>query len=131
MVRGMVLYIICFNPCGMNILIGHNTSKPLSKTFVTGRVNLRGVDYIYLVSSRLSTFNNIGPLGESSILKKIIVGDTGYGELVQDMTCNTQDYTDVSRGSLRSIDIKLVYPDGTDVDLHGSTFSFSLLFVRI
>ena len=117
--------------CSMNGLIGHNTSKPLGKTFVTGYVNLRGVDYIYLVSSRLSTFNNIGPLGESSILKKIIVGDTGYGELVKDMTCNTQDYTDVSRGSLRSIDIKLVYPDGTDVDVHGSTFSFSLLFVRI
>jgi hypothetical protein len=119
------------NPCSMNGLIGNVTSKPLSKTFVTGYVNLRGVDYIYLVSSRLSTFNNIGPLGESSILKKIVVGDVNYGELIKDMTCSTQDYTDVSRASLRSIDIKLVYPDGTDVDLCGSTFSFSLLFVRI
>ena len=119
------------NPCSMNVLIGHHTSKPLGKTFVTGYVNLRGVDYIYLVSSRLSTFNNLGPLGEGTILKKIIVGDVEHGSLIKDTSCNNSDYTDVSRASLRTIDIKLIYPDGADVDLHGSTFSFSLLFVRI
>ena len=120
-----------FDASSMNILIAHVTSKPMSKTFTTGYVNLKGVDYIYMVSSRLSTFNNLGPLGEGTILKKIIVGDVEHGTLIKDTSCNTSDYTDVSRSSLRSIDVKLVYPDGSDVDLHGSAFSFSLLFIKL
>jgi len=49
--------------------------------FNSGVVDLVAIHSLYLTSSTLSTYNNIGPRGERNILKKI-VSSSQFGDLI-------------------------------------------------
>jgi hypothetical protein len=104
----------------------HTTSTP----FYTGVVDLIGIHTIYITSSSLTTYNNIGSRGERNILKKVLCS-VGFGELILENTFLDKDYTDVSNRPLKTLDFRVVDVYGNDVDLNGGHVSFSLLFIDI
>lgn len=98
--------------------------------FNSGVVDLIAIHSLYITSSTLSTYNNVGPRGERNILKKI-VSSAQFGDLIIQDTWLDSDYTDVSNRPLKLIDFKLVDVYGNVIDLNGGSISFSLLFVNI
>jgi hypothetical protein len=69
----------------------------------------------------------VGPQGERDIIKKVTV--TGNAnEIMYDNYLNAEDFFDVSRQTLRSLNFKLVDVYGNVANLHGQNFSFSLVF---
>lgn len=123
------------NPQSLNSVLRNDNNIPLQiysavTPFVSGIVDLLGIHTLYIVSSSLSTYNNIGPRSERNILKKVIC-NAGFGELIVDTFINESDYTDVSDRVLKQIDFKLTDTYGNLVDLNGSNWSFSIVFIKI
>ena len=85
---------------------------------------------LYLTSSTMSTYNDIGPRGERNILKKL-VSSAQFGDLIIQDTWLDSDYTDVSNRPLELIDFELVDVNGNVIDLKGGSMSFSWLFINI
>ena len=104
----------------------YNNNNP----FNSGVVDLIAIHTLYITSSTLSTYNNIGPRGERNILKKI-VSSSQFGDLIIQDTWLDSDFTDVSNRPLKIIDFKLVDVYGNVIDLNGGSISFSLLFINI
>ena len=109
----------------INNMFQYNINNP----YISGVVDLISIHSLYLTSSNLSTYNNIGPRGERNILKKIIC-NVGFGELLTEYNWMAEDYTDVSNRALKLIDFKLVDTYGNVLDLNGAHISFSLLFIN-
>ena len=109
-----------------NNLTQYNNNNP----FNSGVVDLVAIHSLYITSSTLSTYNNIGPRGERNILKKV-VSSSQFGDLILQDTWLDSDYTDVSNRPLKIIDFKLVDVYGNVIDLNGGSISFSLLFINI
>jgi len=82
---------------------------------------------LYIVSPQLGTFGNIGPQGERDVLKKVIVS-ANANEILIDQWGNMDDYVNVSKLSLRSLNFRLTDVYGNVIDLHGQNWSFTLLF---
>ena len=107
-------------------LINYNAANP----FKTGVVNTLPYDYVYITCNQLSSFGNKGPRGERSLLKKVLVNEP-FGGLINDNWFNEFDFTDVSKQLLRTLEFRVVDPDGNDVNLNGAHVSFSIGLIDI
>ena len=82
---------------------------------------------IYIKCGQLGTFQNIGPQGERDILKKVLV-DVSFGQLITDKWIQTEDFTDCSRLTLKTLHFRVTDVFNNPIDLHGHHVSFSLVF---
>jgi hypothetical protein len=110
----------------INVGNRYNASNP----FVSGFINTLPYDSIFITCNQLSAFENIGPRGERNLLKKVLVNEP-YGGLINDNWINEYDFTNVSKQLLRTLEFKIVDPYGNELNLHGATVSFSVLFIDI
>jgi hypothetical protein len=122
------------NPQSVNDMIGNAdaTMRKYTSSVIFEGGQFNGVPHhtLYIKSPQLGTFRTLGPQGERDILNKVIV--TGNANaILYDTLLNAEDYVDVSRQTLRSLNFKLVDVYGNTVNLHGQKFSFSLIFKPI
>jgi len=117
-------------PGSANRLFKNFTQQTCNKdrAFVSGFVDCLTNHNIYVKSSQLGTFQNIGPQGERDILKKILV-DVPFGELITEKWISTDfDYTDCSRLTLKTLYFRVTDVNNIPLNLHGHHVSFSLVF---
>ena len=100
----------------------------MNRTYVSNFLDLLSIHNIYMHCPNLGHFNSIGVRGESSIIKKIPVS-SGFGYLIIDSVVSPHDKMDVSRQSVKTIQITLKDVSGNVINLHGANCSFSLVFV--
>ena len=118
-----------FNPQSINRLIKNyvtpknNTYKP----FVSGFVDTITHHNIYIKSPQLGSFQNIGPQGERDVLKKVLV-NVPFGQLVTDEWIHSEDFTDCSRITLRTLNVRITDVNNNIINLNGHHISFSLVF---
>ena len=99
--------------------------------FLTGFVNTLPYESIYITSNQLSTFENVGPAGQSNILKRITVDNTPFGSVISNPWMNELDFTNVSKQLLRTLHFRITDPYGNILNLHGAHVSFSIVFIQI
>jgi hypothetical protein len=116
-------------PTSINKLIKNyiTQTNSASNPFTSGFVDTITHHNIYIKSPQLGSFQNIGPRGERDILKKVLV-TVGFGDLVTDMYINTEDYTDCSRLTLKTLYFRITDVNDVPLNLHGHHVSFSLVF---
>ena len=107
-------------------LVDYNVTKP----FKTGVINTLPYEYLYITCNQLSSFENIGPRGERSLLKKVMVNEP-FGGLINDNWFNEFDFADVSKQLLRTLEFRVVDPYGYEVNLNGAEISFSIGLIDI
>jgi hypothetical protein len=100
------------------------------RTFESGFLDLLSVHNIYIHCPNLGHFNSVGCRGENSIIKKVPVSSS-FGYLILDSVVAPHDKMDVSRQTVKTIEISLRDVYGTVINLHGASVSFSLIFVSV
>lgn len=110
------------------VLGNYNMQYYTQQTFESGVVDLRRVHNVYITSANLSTFQTLGPRGESNIIKKIPV-TTDYGFTIFDNVVASHDWIDVSKQLLKTLEFRLSDAYGRTIDLRGMPISFSLIFI--
>ena len=98
------------------------------RTYESNFLDLFNIHNICTHCPNLGHFNSIGVRGESSIIKKIPVS-SGFGYLIIDSVVSPHDKMDVSRQSIKPIQITLKVVSGSAINLHGANCSFSFVFV--
>ena len=111
------------------VLGNYNMQYYTQQTFESGVVDLRRVHNVYITSANLSTFQTLGPRGESNIIKKIPV-TTDYGFTIFDNIVVSHDWIDVSKQLLKTLEFRLSDAYGRTIDLRGMPISFSLVFMQ-
>jgi hypothetical protein len=104
-----------------------STISDNNNKFSTGVIDLMGIHNIYIKSSVLSNFSNIGPQGERNIISKIIT-NASYGDVIIYHNYLSEDYVDCSNRSLKILDFQITDVYGREIDLNGSNVTFSILF---
>jgi len=99
-----------------------NTANP-AKYYL----NLTPVRNIYMRSPNISSFNTIGCNGESSVIKKIPV-NAAPGEMITSFITSSTDFIPCNSLTLKTVEIQLHDVHGNPIPLHGSNWSFSILF---
>ena len=120
------------NPHSCNDVLRNDAAKWCNfvNSFQSGFVDTISNHSVYITSPQLGSFLNIGPRGERTILKKVLV-NVGYGSIITDTLLNTDDYTDCSRQLIKTLDFKLTDVYGNALNLHGAHISFSVVFKNI
>ena len=115
------------NSC--NDIITNRTTKLNTPTspWVSGMLNLQGFRSLYISSSTLSNYYVLGPLGENTIIKKVIT-NADFGYLIVDQVVSDHDYLGCSRMTLNTIDFQIRDVRGNLVPLHDSPVSFTIVF---
>ena len=98
------------------------------RTYESNFLDLLNNNNSYMHCPNLRHFNSIGVRGENNIIKKIPVS-SGFGYLITDSGVSPRDKMDVSRQSVKTIQITLKDVSGNVINLHGANCSFSLVFV--
>lgn len=124
-------YYSAMNPQSINDMIGNSEHNMKIYTAISlfegGQFNIMPHNTLYITCPQLGNFRSLGPQGERDIIKKVIV--TGnQDEVMFDNYLFAEDFVDVSRQTLRSLNFKLVDVYGNVINLHGQNFSFSLVF---
>ena len=116
----------------MNAVLKNFTSKGVNSSplFVSGWIDLNPLRNLYLSCSGLGNFNTMTLSGNRSITKQIPV-NAGPGEMIFDQTVTGMDYLDCSGQTLSRISFQLKDAQGKLINLHGSHFSFSIVFSRV
>lgn len=97
--------------------------------YVSGFIDiLAGKHYLYLTSPNLGSYTALGPRGERNIVKKIMVTQNYGYNCIEGASFSGDDYIDVSKQSLKTLNFKLTDAFGNVVNLNGSNFSFSVVF---
>ena len=99
-----------------------NTASPAQY-----HLNLTSIRNIYIRSPNISSFNTIGCNGESSIIKKVPI-NAAPGEMITSFITSSTDFIPCNNLTLRTIEIQLQDVNGNIINLHGSNWSFSILF---
>ena len=99
-----------------------------AQTFESGIVDLRRIHNVYISSANLSSFQTLGPRGESNIVKQAPV-TTEYGFTIVDNIVVSHDWIDVSKQLLKTLEFRLSDAYGRTIDLRGMPISFSLIFM--
>ena len=117
------------NPKSCNDIITNRTSKLNTPTspWKSGMLNLQGFRGLYISSSTLSNYDTLGPLGENSIIKKIIT-NADFGYLVIDQSVSAHDYLGCARMTLNTLDFQIRDVRGNFIPLHDSPVSFTIVF---
>ena len=83
---------------------------------------------LYIVSPDICRFNSSqGPRGEHTILRRL-GSSAGFGETIRDNLTTDLDYFIVASETLKTMRFQLVNARGAVVPLHGSNWSFSMIF---
>ena len=116
----------------MNAVLKNFTSKGVNSSplFVSGWIDLNPLRNLYLSCSGLGNFNTMTLSGNRNIIKQIPV-NAGPGEMIFDQTVTGMDYLDCSGQTLSRISFQLKDAQGKLINLHGSHFSFSIVFSRV
>jgi len=124
-------YYNVLNTQSINDMIGNSDRSmqryDVVRLFEGGQFSAVPHSTLYIVSPQLGTFGNIGPQGERDVLKKVIVS-ANANEILIDQWGNMDDYVNVSKLRLRSLNFRLTDVYGNVIDLHGQNWSFTLLF---
>ena len=97
---------------------------------VTGFVDLLAFHSVYLTSTKLSNYCNLGPASQRNVLKKVVVS-SNFGEVNTNTDVWSDDRVNVSNLTLKLIDFQLRDAYGNVINLNGSHVTFSLLFVKM
>lgn len=108
----------------------HPLSTPAVSEFESEFLDLLTIHNIYMHCPNLGHFNSIGVKGENSIIKKSPVSSS-FGYQILDSVVSPHDKMDVSRQNIKALHFILKDVYGNVIDLHGSNYSFSLVFVTI
>ncbi len=106
--------------------IGYSKFFDSNLPYISGVLDLQLIRNIYFHSPNLSNFNTIGPLSESSIIKKNAVS-ADYNQMIFDQVLVSNDFIECSR-QWRQLEFSLKDVKGNIINLHGSHISFSLIF---
>jgi hypothetical protein len=90
-------------------------------------IDLSPVHNIYLDCDNLGGYDIIAPDGNRSIFKKVPV-TASFGYLITHSVTVSEDYVDVSRQTIKTMKWSLLDSRGNIIPLHGSNWSFSLVF---
>ena len=82
---------------------------------------------IYIMSPDLSSLSSLGPRGESSILAKVTQVEE-FGKVITHSPFAELDYFRANSETFKRIRVRLIFSNGCPVDLHGSNWSFSVIF---
>jgi hypothetical protein len=95
--------------------------------YTSGFIDILRHHSIYLASS-LSSFNTLGPLGQSDIIAKVPV-NSSYGSTIH-FSANSagQDFNEIGKRSISSISFRIIDAYSRPVDLQGASFSLSIVF---
>ena len=119
------------NPQDINDIIGNNDGRggfhSQAAPFVSGSIDLHSTKNVYLSSSNLGNFSTLGCNGERTIIKKIPV-IANPNEVIFDGSSSGSDYLDCSRCTLRTLQFALKDYNGNEINLHGGSISFSIIF---
>ena len=97
--------------------------------FISGPINLQPFNNIYIHSTNLGNYNSIGPMNESTIVKKVPVS-ADYNRMIFDQCVLINDYNDCSGQTIKTLYFKLLSSRGDVIPLHGCNWSFSVVFSR-
>jgi len=106
---------------------GTSATQGYSTPWTSGTLNLQPIRSVYLYSPNLGSFHTLGPNGEASILKAIPVS-APPNHMIFDQVLAGNDYLDCSKQTLRTLEFQLKDVYGNLVPMHGSHWSFSLVF---
>ena len=95
--------------------------------YTSGVLDLQLIRNIYMHSPNLGNFNTLGPLNESTIIKKNPV-TADYNQMIFDAVMVGNDFLDCSRQTWRRLEFHLKNAKGDTINLHGSHVSFSIIF---
>jgi hypothetical protein len=109
------------------VLMLKDSSEILPGVLFKTYLDMHTTRNLYLVSSALGNHETISNFGLDTVIKKIPIR-YNYGEMLFDSAVAGFDFINISRRSLKRIDIKLVDVFGNVVSLNGNHFSFSLVF---
>jgi hypothetical protein len=96
--------------------------------FQTGFLNLLNYQDLYITSTNLGNFQSMGPRGESTVLRKVMV-NVAWGFSIIDKESYATDFLSCSKISLSTLDFQLRDVRGNIVPLHGANMSFSIRFL--
>ena len=96
--------------------------------YTTGCVDLLPLHSVYLTSTKLSNYSNLGPGGQRNVIKKIVI-TSGFGDVNTNLDLWSDDRVDVSGLSIKLLDFQLRDAFVNVIDLNGGHVSFSLCFV--
>ena len=99
-------------------------------SFSTGFVDLLPFHSLYITSTKLSNFNNMGPGPQRNVVKKVLV-NSNFGEVNTFDYVFSEDKVDVSNITLRLLDFQIRDAFGNIIDLQGASVSFAILFVKM
>jgi hypothetical protein len=125
--RGGIYNVMYPGSCNRLLKNFATQTNSFSNGFRSGFIDLLNHHTIYIRSAQLGTFQNIGPQGERDILKKIMVS-VPFGSLITDTLLQTEDFTDCSRLSLKTLHFRVTDVYGYPLNMHGHHISFSLVF---
>ena len=114
-----------------NDILNNDISQVCSSTsiYVSGFVNTMNYANLYL-HSNISSFENIGPDGNSTNIIKKIPTTAPYGSLMTNYDFNPLDYTLIkNRNAISMLEFKFTDSYNNVINLHGSHVSFTLLFI--
>ena len=106
--------------------IGYSKFFDSNLPYISGVLDLQLIRNIYFHSPNLSNFNTIGPLSESSIIKKNAVS-ADYNQMIFDQVLVSNDFIECSR-QWRQLEFSLKDVKGNIINLHGGHISFSIIF---
>ena len=98
--------------------------------YVSNGINLQPIRNVYLHSPNLGNYKTIGPIGQTTIIKKIPVTNS-FNEYIFDSITSGNDYLDCSRQTLRTIQFYVTDSRGREINFHGNNFSFSIVFAKV
>ena len=103
------------------------TSTPTT-LLLTGLLNTSPVDVLYLRCPELTSFDSIGPRGESDLLARFPV-DASYGFNLHWTSNGADSETSSVQGGFSRLSFSLTNVRGRVVDLHGGYMSLELQFM--
>jgi hypothetical protein len=109
--------------------IGNTSAADYTYTtlYTSGFIDILRHHSVYIASS-ISSFNTLGPLGQSDIVAKVPV-NSSYGSTIH-FSANSagQDFNEVGKRSISSISFRIVDAYSRPVDLEGASWSLSIVF---
>ena len=86
--------------------------------------------HLFIHSDLGSQSDSLGPLGEASIIRRVVLSGAAPGQMVEDRNTLPYDYVTVARGGYRTMSFSIRDYEGREVDMSHLNISFSILFIK-